>query len=75
MKNQYALEVLLEKVERISDNWSDRILPVLPEQIHSIVNIAEKMTKEELNREKEARKQRALKKHQDYLQTISNTDF
>jgi hypothetical protein len=70
MKNNYSLEDLLEKIERISDNWSDRILPVLPAQIHSIVNIAGKMTKEELNREKDARKQRALKKHQDYLQTI-----
>jgi hypothetical protein len=70
MKNQYALDTLLEKIERIKDTWIDRVLPVLPAQIYSIIQIAEKMTKEELNREKEARKQRALKKHQDYLETI-----
>ena len=70
MKNSYALEDLLAKIERIQNTWSNKELPVLPAQIHSIVNIAEKMTKEELNREKEARKQRALKKHQDYLATV-----
>jgi hypothetical protein len=70
MKNSYALEDLLAKIDSIQNTWSNKELPVLPAQIHSIVQIAEKMTKEELNQEKEARKQRALKKHQDYLQTI-----
>jgi len=70
MKNSYALEDLLAKVERIHENWNNKTLPILPAQIHSIVQIAEKMTKDELNREKEERKQRALKKHQDYLHTI-----
>ena len=70
MKNSYALEDLLTKIDTIQNTWYNKELPVLPAQIHSIVNIAEKMTKEELNQEKEARKQRALKKHQDYLQTI-----
>jgi len=70
MKNSYALEDLLAKIDSIQNTWSNKELPVLPAQIHSIVNIAEKMTKEELNQEKEARKQRALKKHQDYLQMI-----
>jgi hypothetical protein len=73
MKNQYPLDSLLEKIERIEDNWNDRILPYLPAQIYSIVQIAEKMTKEELQKEREARKQRAIKKHQDYLQTINKT--
>ena len=67
MKNNYALDIFLEKVERIKDNWTDKDLPVLPAQIHSIVAITEKMTKEELQKEREARKQHALKKHQDYL--------
>ena len=70
MKNSYALEDLLAKIERIHENWNTRTTPILPAQIHSIVQIAEKMTKEELNREKEERKQRALKKHQDYLATV-----
>jgi hypothetical protein len=75
MKNNYALDDLMDKIERIQDNWTDRTLPVLPAQIHSIVQMAEKMTKDELTQEKEARKQRALKKHQDYLQTITtNTE-
>jgi len=70
MKNQYTLEELIAKIGNINGYWTDRELPNLPAQIHSIVNMAEKMTKEELNREREERKQRALKKHQDYLQTI-----
>jgi hypothetical protein len=70
MKNSYSLEDLLAKIDTIQNTWSNKELPVLPAQIHSIVQIAEKMTKEELNREKDARKHRALKKHQDYLQTI-----
>ena len=70
MKNSYSLEDLLAKIDSIQNTWSNKELPILPAQIHSIVQIAEKMTKEELNQEKEARKQRALKKHQDYLQTI-----
>jgi hypothetical protein len=67
MKNHFKLEDLLEKFERITDNWKDRTLPVLPAQIHSIVQLAEKMTKEELQKEREAKKQRALQKHRDYL--------
>ena len=70
MKNSYALEDLLAKIDSIQNTWSNKELPILPAQIHSIVQMAEKMSKEELNQEKEARKQRALKKHQDYLQTI-----
>ena len=70
MKNNYSLDTLLEKMERIQDNWSNKDLPVLPAQIYSIVQISEKMTKEEIEKEREARKHRALKKHQDYLQTI-----
>jgi hypothetical protein len=70
MKNQYPLDSLLEKIESIKNNWNDRDLPVLPTQIHSIVHIAEKMTKEEIEKERELRKQRALKKHQDYLHNI-----
>ena len=67
MKNQFAFGTLTEKIERITDNWKDRALPVLPAQIYSIVQLAEKMTKEELQKERETKKQRALKKHQDYL--------
>jgi hypothetical protein len=67
MKNQFALSTLTEKIERITDNWKDRTLPVLPAQIHSIVQLAEKMTKAEIAKEREERKNRALKKHQDYL--------
>ena len=70
MKNSYALEDLLAKIDSIQNTWSNKTLPILPAQIHSIVQMAEKMSKEELNQEKEARKQRALKKHQDYLATI-----
>jgi hypothetical protein len=70
MKNQYPLDELMKKIERIQNNWNDRDLPVLPAQIYSIVQIAEKMTKEEIEKEREARKQRALKKHQDYLHNI-----
>ena len=67
MKNQFAFGTLTEKIERITDNWKDRALPVLPAQIYSIVQLAEKMTKEELQKDRESKKQRALKKHQDYL--------
>jgi hypothetical protein len=70
MKNDYDLGELLEKMEKIREYWSNKELPILPAQIHSIVAIAEKMTKEDLQKEKEARKQRALKKHQDYLATV-----
>jgi hypothetical protein len=70
MKNNFNLDTLLTKIDKIQDTWNNRILPILPAQIHSIVAIAEKMTKEDLQKEKEARKQRALKKHQDYLATI-----
>lgn len=70
MKNQYPLDVLMENIERIHENWNNKTLPILPAQIYSIVQFAEKMTKDELNREKEERKHRALKRHQDYLQTV-----
>jgi hypothetical protein len=70
MKNNFELEVLLSKLERIQEHWKDRELPVLPTQIHSIVQLAEKRTKEELNREKCERKQRALQKHRDYLASV-----
>jgi hypothetical protein len=70
MKNSYGLEEFLEKIERIQNHWNNRDLPLLPVQIHSIVQMAEKMTKEEIEKEREARKQRALKKHQDYLHNI-----
>ena len=70
MKNNYGLEDLLGKIERISNHWTDRELPVLPAQIHSIVQIAEKMTKEELQKEREVKKQRALQKHRDYLDVV-----
>jgi len=70
MKNDYDLGELLEKMEKIREYWSNKELPILPAQIHSIVAIAEKMTKEDIQKEKEARKQRALQKHHDYLATI-----
>ena len=73
MKNQFALDIFVEKIERITDNWKDRELPVLPAQIYSIVQMAEKMTKEEIAKEREDRKHRALKKHQDYLATIGES--
>ena len=73
MKNQFALDKLLEKIEKIHETWKDRILPDLPAQIYSIVAMAEKMTKEEIQKEKENRKHRALKKHQDYLTSISTS--
>jgi hypothetical protein len=73
MKNNFNLDTLLTKIERINDNWNSKELPVLPAQIHSIVAIAEKMTKEDLQKAKEERKQRALKKHQDYLATIEES--
>jgi hypothetical protein len=71
MKNNYALDTLKEKIERIQDIWKDRELPILPAQIYSIVQIAEKMSKEEIKKEREEIKHRALKKHQDYLATIA----
>ena len=74
MKNQYRLDTLTEKIEKIQENWKDRVLPDLPAQIYSIVAIAEKMTKEEIQKEKETRKQNALKKHQDYLAKISKKE-
>ena len=70
MKNNFALEVLLAKLERIQDIWKERELPVLPAQIHSIAQIAEKMTKEELQKDRESKKQQALQKHRDYLASI-----
>ena len=71
MKNSYALDTLLAKIDSIKNTWSNKELPSLPVQIHSIVQMAEKMTKEELQKEKEERKHRTLKKHQDYLQNIN----
>lgn len=73
MKNQFALDKLLEKIEKIQETWKDRVLPDLPAQIYSIVAMAEKMTKEEIQKEKETRKHYALKKHQDYLASISTS--
>ena len=73
MKNNHILDAFTEKIERIQDNWKDRELPVLPAQIYSITQIAEKMTKEEIAKEREERKHRALKKHQDYLATIGES--
>jgi hypothetical protein len=70
MKNNFGLEELLCKFERIQDNWKARELPVLPAQIHSIVQLADKMTKEELKKERENRKQRTLQKHCDYLANV-----
>lgn len=70
MKNNHILDVFTEKIERINNKWKDRELPVLPAQIYSIAQIAEKMSKEEITKEREDRKHRALKKHQDYLTTI-----
>jgi hypothetical protein len=67
MKNNFGLEELLCKFERIQDNWKARELPVLPAQINSIVQLAEKMTKDELKKERENRKQRTLQKHREYL--------
>jgi hypothetical protein len=74
MKNQFGLDTLTEKIEKIQENWKDRVLPDLPAQIYSIVAIAEKMTKEEIQKEKETRKQNTLKKHQDYLAKISKKE-
>lgn len=71
MKNNFGLEELLCKFERIQDNWKARELPVLPAQIHSIVQMAEKMTKEELKKDRDTRKQRTLQKHREYLANIS----
>ena len=73
MKNNFGLEELLCKFERIQDNWKVRELPVLPAQINSIVQMAEKMTKEELKKEKEVRKQLTLQKHRDYLANSGRT--
>jgi hypothetical protein len=70
MKNNFGLEELLGKIERIKEVWTNRELPILPAQIHSIVSIAEKMTKEDLQKAKEDRKQRTLQKHHDYLNSI-----
>jgi hypothetical protein len=73
MKNNHILDVFTEKIERINDKWKDRELPVLPAQIYSIPQMAEKMSKEEIAKEREDRKHKALKKHQDYLATISES--
>ena len=73
MKNNFVLDVLIDKIERIYNIWKDRELPVLPAQIHSIAQMAEKMTKVEIQKERETRKQRALQKHRDYLATIGET--
>jgi len=73
MKTNFALEILIAKIERIQDIWKSKELPILGAQIHSIVQIAEKMTKEELRKEREERKQRALQKQRDYLVNIGAT--
>ena len=70
MKNNFALDVLMGKIERIHANWKERELPILQAQIYSIVQIAEKMTKEEIKKEKENKKQKTLQKHRDYLESI-----
>ena len=71
MKNNFALETLIAKIERIQDVWKYREVPVLPIQIYSISQTFEKMTKEEIQKEREERKQRTLQKHCDYLARIT----
>lgn len=70
MKNNFVLEDLFAKLERIQETWKYRELPVLPAQIHSIAQIADKMTKEELQKERESKKHRALQKHHEYLASL-----
>ena len=70
MKNNYALDDLFAKIERITSVWSTQILPVLPAQIHSIVQISEKMSKAELDAAKKEKKERTLQKHRQYLESI-----
>lgn len=72
MKNNYGLEDLLGKIERISNHWTNRELPILPAQIHSIVQIAEKMTKTELDTARNAKRETALQKHRAYLESIGS---
>ena len=70
MKNNYGLDELFAKIERISNLWFNCELPVLPAQIHSIVCIAEKMTKAELEQARKEKKEKALMKHKTYLASI-----
>ena len=70
MKNNYGLDDLFSKIEKISNVWANRTLPILPVQIHSIVAIAEKMTKAELEQARKQKKDRALQKHREYLASI-----
>jgi hypothetical protein len=73
MKKDYELREFIGKIEKIRDVWSKKELPILPVQNHISVAIAEKMTKEDLLREKEERKQRTLQKHCAYLVNIGET--
>jgi len=73
MKNNYALDDLFTKIERITSVWSNQTLPVLPAQIHSIVAIAEKMTKAELEQARKEKKEKTLQKHRQYLESIEAT--
>ena len=73
MKNNYGLDELFAKIERISSVWFNCELPALPAQIHSIVQIAEKMTKSELEQARKEKKEKALQKHRQYLESIGST--
>ena len=73
MKNNYGLDELFAKIERISNLWFNQILPVLPTQIHSMVAIAEKMTKAELEQARKEKKEKALQKHRQYLASIGES--
>jgi len=70
MKKNYGLDELLGKMEQIQGVWLDKPLPVLPTQLHLIVENKNKMTKQELEKARKEKKERTLQKHLQYLENI-----
>lgn len=73
MKNNFALEDLFGKMEKIRGVWLDKELPVLPVQTKMIVSNPKKMTKAELEQARKQKKEKALQKHLQYLASIGES--
>lgn len=69
MKKGFGFGEILEKMGRIQCGWTDKPLPNLPAQLQLIVENKNKMTKTDLENARKTKKEQALNKHREYLQS------
>lgn len=72
-KNNFGLDELLGKMAQIQCVWQNAPLPVLPTQLHMIVENKQKMTKAELEEARKEKKERTRQKHCQYLESIGES--